>query len=171
MSVTVAQLADFENMSWGPVPVTFATVTLDSSYPSGGYGTSLGMNAAAFSLRGLTGIWVLGVNTAAAGYVGVWNTTTSKFAVYLGAGFTPSGTISAPTISITGGTGGTVAIGISSDANAAALSKTAATSRTGITGVQAPTFTGNAVAAGIVEVTAATSLATLVFTVVAFGIR
>lgn len=62
--------------------------------------------------------------------------------------FTPSGTISAPTINIAGGEAGTVAIGIDSDADGAALSKTAATSRTGITGVQAPTFTGDAFVQG-----------------------
>lgn len=44
----------------------------------------------------------------------------------------------APTISIAGGEAGTVAIGIASDADDAALSKTAANNRTGITGVQAP---------------------------------
>ena len=38
-------------------------------------------------------------------------------------------------VTITGGAAGTVAIGISSDANGAALSKTTATNRTGITGV------------------------------------
>lgn len=64
------------------------------------------------------------------------------------AGFTPAGTVAAPTINIAGGEAGTVAIGIASDANGAALSKTAATARTGITGVQAPAFTGAAVAAG-----------------------
>jgi hypothetical protein len=48
--------------------------------------------------------------------------------------------IAAPTITIAGGEAGTVAIGISSDANAAALSKTAATNRTGITGVQPPPY-------------------------------
>lgn len=46
--------------------------------------------------------------------------------------------MTAPTVTIQGGEGGTVAIGIDSDANGAALSKTAATDRTGITGVQAP---------------------------------
>lgn len=44
----------------------------------------------------------------------------------------------APTIVVNGGEAGTVAIGIDSDANGAALSKTTATQRTGITGVQVP---------------------------------
>jgi hypothetical protein len=59
---------------------------------------------------------------------------------------TAAGTNSAPTISISGGIVGTVPIGIDSDADAAAISKTTATSRTGITGVQAPVFTGSTVA-------------------------
>lgn len=49
-------------------------------------------------------------------------------------GFLPA----APTITVVGGEAGTVSIGIDSDADDAALSKTAATTRTGITGVQAP---------------------------------
>jgi hypothetical protein len=172
MAVTVAQLADLKNVSWGPIPVTFATVTLDASYPTGGYGTSLGLNAAAFSLRGITGIWTLGWNTAAAGYFFQWNVTTSKLMAYAGAGFTPSGTISGNVV-VKGGAIGE-AIGINPDSNAGVLSKAAATDRTipyatFLGGALA--FTGAAVAAGMVEVSSLTNLSALTITVVAFGIR
>jgi len=81
------------------------------------------------------------------GYEYRYDETNHSIRIFQSAGFTPAGTVAAPTINIAGGEAGTVAIGIASDANAAALSKTAATSRTGITGVQAPAFTGTAVTA------------------------
>lgn len=94
-----------------------------------------------------------------AGYHARFDRSSEKLLMYRVAGFTPAGTVAAPTINITGGAAGTVPIGISSDADGAALSKTAATSRTGITGVQAPGFTGTAVAAGsLVEVAAGVDL-------------
>ena len=165
MAVIIVELADLSNMSWGPVPVVFATVALDASYPTGGYGTSLGMNAAAFSLRGITGIWPLGANSAAAGYFVQWNTQTAKLMAFAGAGFTPAGTISAPTITTLTNAGTTAPVYV----NGGALTET--TGATGITGVQAPTFTGTAVAAGVVQVSNTTNLSTLTFTVVVFGIR
>lgn len=83
----------------------------------------------------------------------------AKVKAYRVPGFTPAGTNSAPTITITGGQGAGVAIQIDTDANGAVLGKTAATTRTGITGVQAPTFTGTAVAAAaLAEVAAAVDL-------------
>lgn len=136
--------------STGSETATEGLVTLSGTYPTGGVPLTqlqLGLDT---------------VNSAIfeqGAYTFKYDIANEKLLMYQSAGFTPAGTNSAPTISITGGTAGTVAIGISSDANAAALSKTAATSRTGITGVQAPAFTGTAVAAGaLVEVANAVSL-------------
>lgn len=64
-----------------------------------------------------------------AGYVYEWDRANSKVIVRNPAAHTH-------TITITGGAAGTQAIGIATDANAAALSKTTATDRTGITGIQ-----------------------------------
>ncbi len=173
MSVTIVETADLSNLSWGPMPVVFGNITLDSSYPAGGYGSTQGLNAAAFSLRGIEGIYAVGANTAGMAYLAQWNTTTSKLMMYTVATFTPSsaGGPSAPTITILGGSAPTPAIGIATDANGAALSKTTAGNVTGITGVQAPTITLDAVAAGLAVVGTGASLATVILTVLVFGIR
>lgn len=93
----------------------------------------------------------------------------NKLKAFRSAGFTPAGSNSAPTVTITGGEAGTVAVGIASDADAAALSKVAATTRTGITGVQAPAFTGTPVAAAALsEVTAGVNLSAISTTFVAY---
>ena len=66
--------------------------------------------------------------------------------IMVSAGFTPAGTNSAPTISMAGGGGGG-AVTVSPEATGGALVHNAAGTITGVTGVQAPTFTGTAVAA------------------------
>ena len=120
---------------------TLYKIALDNSYTTGGYAIS----ATKVGLGVILGANCWGVDAAASGVIQLsWDYTNGKLMAFRVATFTPAGTIAAPTINISGGVGGTVAIGISSDADAAALSKTAATSRTGITGVQAPAFTGTA---------------------------
>ena len=82
------------------------------------------------------------------GYVYKYDRVNHTIRIWQGAGFTPAGTVNAPLINIAGDTAGTVPIGIASDANGAVLSKTSAGNKTGILGIQAPAFTGTAVAAG-----------------------
>lgn len=77
----------------------------------------------------------------AGGYVFSYDKSAGKVRAYLSAGFTPAGTNSAPTIT-TGTNAGTTAPVYT---NGGALTQT--TGAAGITGVQAPTFTGTAVAA------------------------
>ena len=172
MSVTIVVSTDLQNMSFGPVPVCVATIQGDSSYPTGGYGTSLGMNSSAFGFRGISGILQIGHNTAAAGYWIDWNVTTSKLQAYAGAGFTPAGSLSGNVV-VKGGAIGE-AIGINPDSNAGVLSKAAATDRTIPYATflgGALTFTGTPIAAGVVEVTNLTDISTLVWTVLVFGKR
>ena len=148
-----------------------------SDYPTGGYALSA-LNA---RLKYIHGAQVVACNAAAAVYVaqpifaaGFFSTTlpapqtSIKLMVLQSAGFTPAGTNSAPTISVGSGTPATYAVGLSTNSNAAALIATGAA--TGITGVQAPTFTGTAVAAaGLVELTASTDLSTCAWAVRLWG--
>lgn len=75
------------------------------------------------------------------GYVYRWNRTSNTLQIYQGAGATPAGTISAPTITTATGDPSTAPIGVVGGA----LAQTAGAA--GITGVQAPVFTGTAQAA------------------------
>ena len=82
------------------------------------------------------------------GYVFYWNAATGAIQFYITAGFTPAGSVAAPTISTVNDSGSpTYALGILTAAlsvNHSAL--------TGITGVQAPAFTGTLrSAAGLAE--------------------
>lgn len=88
--------------------------------------------------------------------------TNWKLRIFKSAGFTPAGTVSAPLMNIAGDHAGAVAIGIDPDADGGALCKTSAGNKTGITGIQAPTFTGIAVAAAaLAEFSGAVALTTL----------
>jgi|SRR5579859_7944636 len=84
MAVTLAIVKDYGNVSWGNLRASLYTVTLDSSYPTGGYA----ITAAQVALRTLYGIKALGGNTATAGYVPAWNTQTVKLQMFtqLGSG-------------------------------------------------------------------------------------
>lgn len=88
-------------------------------------------------------------SSLASGYTYQYNMTTGGLFVMTSAGFTPAGTNSAPTI--TTGTNATVTAVVAT--NGGAL--TQASGATGITGVQAPVFTGSAVAAGALAALAA----------------
>lgn len=84
MAVTLAIVKDYGNVSWGNLRASLYTVTLDNSYPTGGYA----ITAAQVALRVLYGIKALGGNTATAGYTPAWNTQTAKFQMFtqLGSG-------------------------------------------------------------------------------------
>lgn len=116
------------------------TIAFDSSYPTGG--ESLDFSGKIKQVR-----VVLFETTA--GYLFAYDYTNKKVLVY-----TPTNE-HLHTITITGGEASTVFIGIASGANDVALSKTEATNRTGITGIQ------NAVAAAGAEVANATDLSAL----------
>lgn len=94
------------------------------------------------------------IENPANGYVYHFDRANHKLRIFQSAGFTPEGTVSAetagtpagtvaaPLINIAGDTAGTVPIGINADADGASLSKTSAGNKTGITGIQAPPFSG-----------------------------
>lgn len=165
MAATWTQQGDEGNMSFGPVPCSVGFVTPDTSYPTGGYAlTAAQLNCG----RGIVGMSLLGANTAAAGYVVVWNTQTSKLQIYVAG--TPLGTISAPLLNIAGGAGGNVNITTPNSNGSALANGTAGSALTGLTGIQAPTFTGTAGTKGS-EVGNGTNLSTLTFTFLVVGQR
>lgn len=159
-----------------PVPkLVTATIAFDSSYPTGGET----IRAIDFGLSAFTSIEARPTGAAAggAGYVFDFTIasdgTTANVLVFRSAGFTPAGTngTSAVTGNVTvvgGGIG--EATGINPDSNAGVLSKAAATNRTipiatylgAAPTAGAQTFTGTAVAAGVlVEVANTVSLAAI----------
>lgn len=87
-----------------------------------------------------------------AGYKYEYDRTNKKLIIRSSAAITPAGTISAPTITSTTNAGTTTPL----YTNGGALTQVAGA--TGITGVQAPTFTGTAVAAAAMAELAATTL-------------
>lgn len=122
-------------------------VAFDSSYPTGGEALSLGT-------LGLSEVDIVLISQKS-GYILEYDYTNNKVLAYRSAGFTPAGSVAAPTIT-TITNAAPVAIGT----NAGALTQT--TGATGITGVQAPAFTGIAVAAAaLIEVANTTDLSAL----------
>ena len=94
----------------------------------------------------------------AGGYTFEYVASTGKVKAYVSAGFTPAGTNSAPTLTSTTNAGTTAPL----YTNSGAVTQT--TGATGITGVQAPTFTGTAVVAAVQsEVATSTSLSGTTF--------
>lgn len=88
MAATAQFLGD-DTQYFGSVPVRFANLTLDNSYPAGGYvltgqefgGASTGGGFA--SNNGIRGVIVLGQNTAGAGgYVFEYNSQTGKLQAF-----------------------------------------------------------------------------------------
>ncbi len=158
------------------------TLTFDTSYPTGG----LAYTNASFGLQ--SNPVFIGFDSDASGYGFQHDRANGKILAYRGAGFTPAGTNSTPTVTVTEGAvtvvGGAIgeAIGINPDSNAGVLSKAAATNRTipratllgtattaALSG--APTFTGTAVAAAAaVEVANAVNLSAIVVNVFVLGI-
>jgi predicted ATP-dependent Lon-type protease len=56
---------------WGKTLVKVYNITLDDSYPTGGYAGSLGFDPEAFGLKSILGLQVLGLNAAGSGIVAV----------------------------------------------------------------------------------------------------
>lgn len=103
----------------------------------------------------------------AGGYSFEYVASTGKVKAYASGGaFTPTGTISAPTISATG----THTTNTLSRSAAGALALADDSTTTGITGVQAPTFTGDAGSVSVAEVSTGTSLSGVTFNWRAIGI-
>lgn len=143
MAVTVTQ-KDFD--VWGKYFVCFAKLALDTSYPTGGYGSSLGLAPSTFGMRNIFGFHILGVNAAGAVVAQLtWDYTNNKLMAYRVATFTPAGTV-VGNVTVGGGAAGE-ALGITPDSNAGALTKAAATARTIPIATflgAAPTVTGTA---------------------------
>jgi hypothetical protein len=117
---------------WGKTVVKWYNLLLDSSYPTGGYKSSLGFNAAAFGLKSILGLQVVGLNALGSGVVAIeFDYTNIALMAFRVATFTPAGSIAVTDGAVTvvgGGIG--EAIGINPDTNAGVLSKAAATTRT-----------------------------------------
>jgi hypothetical protein len=165
---------------WGKFRVKIWDITLDTSYPTGGYGSSLGFSAIALGVGSLiVGVQVIAWDADGPAVVLGYDRVNQKLMAFRAGASTPAGTISAPTITVTDGAvtvvGGGIgeAIGINPDSNAGALSKAAATNRTipqatfGIAPTTAtasvPTFTGTAGAqAALAQVSNAVNLSAFV---------
>jgi hypothetical protein len=174
MAVTITLLADEQNVSLGPVPVSFVTLAPDASYPTGGYGTSLGVSAAnLYCGRGINGIIQMGNNTAGAGYILEWNSQTSKIQIFESPAITPAGTLSGNVVITGSGIG--QAIGVNPDSNSGVISKASAGNDT----IPYATFLGGALTftgtagskAALAEVTNGTNLSTLTFNIFVVGQR
>lgn len=92
------------------------------------------------------------VSQSGSGYLYAYNKANATIQIFESAAVTPSGTVSAPTITTTTNAGVTNSVNI----NGGAL--TSLTGETGVTGVQAPTFTGAASTAGPLSELAAGAL-------------
>ena len=139
MALTVSLTGDWMASS-GSQRATSGTITFDSSYATGGESLTA-------ANVGLGTISFIEFNQGSSGYTFAYDYSTNKVKVYHSAGFTPAGTNSAPTITTT--TNATTTAPVYTVGGA--LTQT--TGASGITGVQAPTFTGTAVsAAALVEV-------------------
>ena len=160
MAISKTVVPDSEDI-WGKHRVKVFDITLDSSYPTGGYS----LTATDLHWSQLDSVEVISGNSASGGYVFNWDTVNKKLMAFYGAaGATPAGTISG-NVTVVGGSIGE-AIGINPDSNAGVLSKAAATTRTIPIATflgAAPTFTGTAGSAGgLTEVGNGSSLATVV---------
>lgn len=78
-----------DQSQFGNIPVRFANIALDNSYPAGGYAVNGGNFAGASTggfqpaNNGLRGLSIVGRNTAAGGYVIQYNAQTGKIQVFV----------------------------------------------------------------------------------------
>lgn len=56
---------------WGKTRTVLATILLDTSYPTNGYTSALGFKPAAFGLKVLSDLWIVGIKAAASGIIQV----------------------------------------------------------------------------------------------------
>lgn len=154
MAATISYTGDWFTNA-GAVQEVATTLTL-GTYATGG----VSLTPAMFSLGSFLG----SPNFSAQGYAFAYDSANQKVLVYRSAGFTPAGTNSAPTITSTTNAGVTTPL----YTNGGAVTQVAGA--TGITGVQAPTFTGTAVAAAaFVEVANGVDLSAVTVSIRAFG--
>jgi hypothetical protein len=125
MAVTLTKL--YEDV-WSKTRIVGVQIAFDTSYPTGGYGASLGLSAQriGFAKAGdIFGALMIGLNAAASGVAWVvWDYTNKKLMALRGG----TGSITG-NVTVVGGAIGE-AIGINPDSNAGVLSKAAATNRT-----------------------------------------
>ncbi len=88
MTVSFSNLTGLESskskytFSLGPLTAVIARVTLDSSYPSGGYGSALGLAPSAFGLKTIFGVQVMAARTTLAKtFDYVWDAVNGKLVV------------------------------------------------------------------------------------------
>lgn len=91
MALTRTIVPDSEDI-WGKHRVRVEDITLDSSYTTGGYT----LNAASLGWSQLDSVEVVAGNSASGGYDFNWDSTNKKLMAFVGAGFTPAGTVAAP---------------------------------------------------------------------------
>lgn len=77
MAATLAAVGDNKLDIYGSTPAAVYDVTLDNSYPAGGYVVT----AAQFGFRGLAGLKIIGINTAGVVNNYAWNSQTGKLMV------------------------------------------------------------------------------------------
>jgi hypothetical protein len=160
MAFSLTRLKDGLN-SEGKFNSQIADIAL-GTYATGGVSVS----PQALGLKVIYGARILGYkDSASGGYEIKWDYDNNKLMAFRSAGFTPAGTNSAPTVTTT--TNATITAPVYTVGGA--LTQT--TGATGITGVQAPTFTGTAVAAGVLaEVANAVDLTAVVVRVQFIGL-
>lgn len=94
MGLSVARTPlKFDDDVWGSHRVAWRDVTFDSSYASGGEVLS----PASFGLKTIQDVEIVGYDTDAAPYVIKWDKDNGKLMAFVSAGFTPAGTVAAPT--------------------------------------------------------------------------
>jgi hypothetical protein len=189
MALTRVTVPDSEDV-FGKQRVVSQDITLDTSYPTGGYSIA----PASLGWSEIKGVTIIGGNATAGGYKAHWDTTNKKLMVFTAGGFTPEGEFTGTaaaqvftgealaahshTIPVTAGTAGDAVTN-----NAGVLESTGGqdlTSNTTSGGTPAGTnstsavtgtFTGTAVSAAVLsEVGAATNLSTVQFRVEFRGI-
>jgi hypothetical protein len=154
MALTLKEIPDtrqYQGVSM--IQCFYVAVPAASDYPAGGWPVT----AAQVGLGKIIGADLIGVNAAGLGLGYSYGIVIAQTSAALPGVASFKLQAINNLITITGGVGGTVAIGISSDANSASLSKTAATTRTGITGI-VPT-----------DAAASTDFSTAVFTLQVYG--
>lgn len=92
MAITKTLVPDSADV-WGKTRVETYDVTLDTSYPTGGYS----IPASALGWSEIRGALVLGGSGTSKGYTAVWDTANKKLMLFRSAGVTPAGTVAAPT--------------------------------------------------------------------------
>ena len=183
MALTLTQVPD-GNDSWGRTGTTFFTAKAAASdYPTGGcpiatLNTSGGVSwSSGLGFRTITDIYARLTSTSGTPITSIvtlsFDPLTGKLQAFRSAGFTPTGTVAEPVVTVVGGQSAGAALQILPDSTAGVLGKTTATTVAipGATfGIGAQAFTGGAVAAGnLIECAASTDLSGYLFRLLVYG--